>query len=133
MQSAVPGENMQSTRAVCACFAMLCISLGASAAEPVEQVFSVDLSGGKVVPAQRVMKVVKNDHVRIRATSDAPGELHLHGYRLEAKLAPGARVELAFKASATGRFRLEWHGQGPAPKTGGHHGPPLAVLEVHPR
>lgn len=124
---------MRLTRAVCACFAMLCISMGAVAAEPPEKVFSLDLISGKVMPVQRVMKVVKNDSVRIRVTSDIPGELHLHGYRREATLVPGAHAELAFRAGATGRFPLEWHGRDSAPKTGGHHGPPLAALEVHPR
>lgn len=106
---------------------------GARAAEPSEKAFSIDISGGRVAAAQRVIKVTKGDAVRIRASSDSPGELHLHGYRLEAKLTPGTPADLSFKAHATGRFPMEWHGAGPAPKSGGHHGPPMAILEVHPK
>ena len=124
---------MQSIRAAYTLPALLFMTSFAHAAEPAGRTFSIDLNDGRVPASQRVMKVVKNDTVRIRASSDASGELHLHGYRLEAKVAPGAPSELTFRATATGRFALEWHGNGVAPKTGGHHGTPLASLEVHPR
>ena len=124
---------MQSVRTAYACLALLFITPLAHAAEPAARTFGIDLQGGKAPASQRVMKVVKNEAVRIRITSDAQGELHLHGYRLEARVAPGTPAELAFKATATGRFPLEWHGNSAAPKSGGHHGPPLASLEVHPR
>ena len=79
----------------------------------------------------RVLQVHKDDAVRLRVTSEAPGEIHLHAYRLDAKVAPGAPAGLNFKARATGRFRIEWH---PAGGTkGDHHGPPLAFLEVRPK
>jgi len=65
--------------------------------------------------------------------SDAPGEIHLHGYRLETKLVPGVPGEIVFKAHATGRYRLEWHSASGTGKSGGHHGPPPATLEVRPR
>ena len=52
---------------------------------------------------------------------------------MEAYLAPGAPVELAFNARATGRFRFEWHAENAKAKAGDHHGPPLATLEVRPK
>jgi hypothetical protein len=82
--------------------------------------------------APRVLRVLEGDAVRLRIRSDSAGEVHLHGYRLAARVLPGTAAELAFTAHATGRFRIEWHaGSGtPAPS---HHAPPLAILEVRPR
>jgi len=87
------------------------------------------------VPAQqRLLKVEKGDALRLRITSDASGELHLHGYRESAKLAPGQTTELAFTAYATGRYPFEWHPAGENAAGGSRHrGPPLATLEVRPK
>ena len=102
------------------------------AAEPPGKQFDLSIAGGAVPTAQRVLRVVKGDAVRLRVTSDVPGELHLHAYRLEAKVGPASPAELTFNAFATGRFRLEWHPAG-APAAGSHHAPPLAFLDVHPK
>lgn len=103
------------------------------AAEPPEKSFALTIANGSVPKEQRLLRVDKGDAVRIRMTSDAPGDIHLHGYRLEAKLTPGKPGELAFKAYATGRYRIEWHGAGDAGAAGGHHSAPLASLEVRPK
>ena len=105
----------------------------AVAAESPEKTFELTIprSGAPVKP--RVLLVEKDDMVRLRATSEVAGEMHLHGYRLELKLAPGAPGELQFKARATGRYRIEWHPAGEAAQKGDHHGPPLATLEVRPK
>lgn len=79
----------------------------------------------------RLLRVVKGDAVRLRIASERAGEVHVHGYRMDARVAPGATAELAFTAHATGRYRVEWHDA--AERSASHHGPPLAVLEVHPR
>jgi FtsP/CotA-like multicopper oxidase with cupredoxin domain len=105
----------------------------ALAADPPEKTFDLALTRGVAPVEQRVLRVGKGDAVRLRLTSDAAGDIHLHGYRLEAKLAPGKPAELAFTAYATGRYRLEWHGAGDDAKTGQHHGPALAILEVRPK
>ena len=105
----------------------------AFAGEPAGQAFSLAITDGKVPVAERVLKVTKGDQVRITVTSNAAGVLHLHGYRLEAKLAPGRPADLSFRAHATGRYPLEWHGAGSAAQGGAHHGPPMAALEVHPK
>lgn len=107
--------------------------MGASAAEAPEKTFTLAIVRGELPAHQRLLKVEKGDALRLRITSDAPGELHLHGYRLEAKLTPGQPSELAFKAYATGRYPFEWHGAQSTAKTGGHRGPPLATLEVRPK
>lgn len=114
-------------------FAALALA-NAHAADATQRTFDLAIAHGALPPSQRVMKVKKGDAVQLRIASDAPGELHVHGYRLEAKLAPGTRAELAFTAYATGRFPLEWHRAGDAIAAGSpHRSAPLATLEVHPR
>ena len=108
-------------------------AVSALAADAPERTFDITVIRGALPAEQRLLRVEKGDAVRLRLTSDAAGELHLHGYRLEAKLAPGAPVGLAFKAYATGRYPFEWHRAGETAKTGSHHGPPLATLEVRPK
>ena len=113
---------------------VLCLfAVGTLAAEPAEKTFELAISGGQVAKEQRLIRVDKGTPVKLRVTSDAAGSLHLHAYKLEAHLAPGTPTELAFNARATGRFRFEWHADNATAKSGGHHGPPLATLEVRPK
>ena len=112
---------------------VVCGAISAYAANAPEKSFDLTIVRGTVSVDQRVLKVEKGDAVRLRVTSDASGELHLHGYRLAAQLTPGTPAELAFKAYATGRYPFEWHVAGAAAKPGAHHGPPLAAIEVRPR
>ena len=71
--------------------------------------------------------------MRLRWTSDRPVILHLHGYDIETRLAPGAPAELAFTAYAAGRFPIEIHAPGAGGPGAGREGAPLAVVEVYPR
>ncbi len=123
---------MHKPPALLLCLA-LCATTGARAAGAPEKTFSIDIAGGAAPAAQRVIKVEKGDAVRIRVTSDAAGDLHLHGYRLEMKLAAGKPAELAFQAYATGRYPIELHAQAKTGNPAAHRGPPLATLEVHPK
>lgn len=110
------------------------LSATAAAASPSEKFFELEIprSGERTKP--RVLRVEKDDPVRLRVTSATAGEVHLHGYRLEAKLAAGTPSEIAFKARATGRYRIEWHAADePAEKSGHHHAPSVAILEVRPK
>ena len=118
-----------------ATFALLCLvaTTAAGAADSSDKTFDVTIVRGAIPAEQRMLRVTKGDTVRLRVTSDAPGEIHLHGYRLETKLKPGVPGEIVFKAYATGRYRLEWHPAGETSKSGSHHGPPPATLEVRPR
>jgi hypothetical protein len=112
----------------------VCMGCCADAAELPQKFFELTIVHGTAPPPQRLLKVEKGDALRLRITSDAPGELHLHGYRLAAKLAPGQPAELAFTAYATGRYPLEWHAAGEAAATGAHRrGASLATLEVQPK
>jgi FtsP/CotA-like multicopper oxidase with cupredoxin domain len=107
----------------------------AGAADPVARSLDLTLSNGAVPATQRVLRVDKGDTVRLRVTSDAAGELHLHGYRVQSVLAPGVAAEISFKAFASGRFLLEWHAAVPAASAPAsrHHAPPVATLEVRPK
>jgi len=108
-------------------------SAAAQAADASEKIFELEILQGAPPAKPRVLRVEKDDSVRIRVMSEVAGEIHLHGYRLEMKLAPGTPRELAFKARATGRYRVEWHPAGEAASKGDPHGPPFAFLEVHPK
>lgn len=130
-----PAPLACTNRGVLALYTMLCcfLTAAATAADAPQKVFSLTISAGMVPEAQRVLRVDKDDQVRLQLTGDVPGEVHLHGYRLEARVAPGSPSALSFRARATGRFRIEWHPTGETAKKGNHHGPPLANLEVHPK
>jgi len=111
----------------------LVFSFAGQAADPPEKFFELEVPRGPATTKPRVLRVEKDDLVRLRATSAVAGEIHIHGYRLEAKLTAGAPHELAFKARATGRYRIEWHPADDAARKSDHHGPPLATLEVRPK
>lgn len=118
---------------VCLLLSSLLATGAAFTAEPAVREFDLAIPGAAVAASPRVLRVRKDDVVRLKLAAEAAGDIHLHAYRLEAKVAPGARAELNFKAHATGRFRIEWHPAGGTAKKGDHHGPPLAFLEVRPR
>jgi hypothetical protein len=105
----------------------------ALAAELPGKTFELTIPRSTAQAKPSVLRVEKDDMVRLRVASEAAGEVHLHGYRLEMKLAPGIPGELNFRARATGRYRIEWHPADEAAKKGNRHGPPLAILEVHPK
>ena len=110
-----------------------CAATSARAAEAPEQLFTLTIVRGALPAAHRLLKVEKGDALRLHIISDAPGALHLHGYRLAAQLVADQPAELAFKAYATGRYSLEWHGDDKTANAGAHRGPPLAILEVRPK
>ena len=112
----------------------VCAIGSARAADVPEKSFELAIVKGSVPAPQRLLKVEKGDALRLRITSDAPGELHLHGYRESARLAPGQTAQLVFTAYATGRYPFEWHPVGENSTPGSRHrGAPLATLEVRPK
>ena len=104
------------------------------AADAIEKVFTLSITAGVVPVSEQTIRVQKGEMVRWYVSSDAPGDLHLHAYRIDAAVAPGKPAEVTFKAFATGRFRVEWHpAAGKGTGGGGHHAAPLATFEVRPR
>jgi len=82
---------------------------------------------GALAEEARVVRVVEGDDVTLNWTTDVPLTIHLHGYDIEQKLAPGPPTPMRFKARATGRFPIEIHDHG------GHGDRTLGYVEVHPR
>jgi len=70
--------------------------------------------------------VTQGDRVELRWTARVPTALHLHGYDIEAKVAPGAPSVMSFKATIPGRFPISEH----AGDARQHRA--LAYLEVRP-
>ncbi len=106
----------------------------ALAADAPGRVFTLSITAGVVPVSERTIRVQKGEMVKWHVSSDAPGDLHLHAYRIDAAVVPGKPAEVAFKAFATGRFRVEWHpAAGKGTGGGGHHAAPLAMFEVRPR
>jgi FtsP/CotA-like multicopper oxidase with cupredoxin domain len=117
------------------CSSLLLLVVVSSLAQAPETTFDLAIVDGKVAKEKRLIKVHKGDLVRLRLTSNLPGDVHLHAFRLQAKVSADKPSELTFRAHATGKFRFEWHEtkqQGKVPAEGGHHAEPLATLEVRP-
>jgi len=91
--------------------------------------FELRIENDRVAANMRLIRVKQGDVVRLRWTADQATNLHLHGYDIEVKVAPGAVAEMNFTARATGRFPVSVH----KPHGGHTHDPPLVHVEVHPR
>lgn len=94
-----------------------------TAQPPAAAVEQISITGGKVDGGVRTITVKKGDPVRIVVTSDAPDELHLHGYDIEKTAAPGKPAHFALDANLEGVFELESH-------TAEHEGLPPAVAKL---
>ncbi len=86
--------------------------------------FDLDIRQRRVDKARRTVRVTQGDRVVLNWTTDEAVELHLHGYDISLKVAPGTPAAMTVEAKFAGRFPISGHGFG-------HHG--LAYLEVHPR
>jgi hypothetical protein len=73
---------------------------------------AVEIRGGQVSGDTGRVPVELGDQVTLTVTSDAADELHLHGYDLEAELAPGEPATLSFTADIPGVFEAELHEAG---------------------
>jgi FtsP/CotA-like multicopper oxidase with cupredoxin domain len=69
----------------------------------------IRLRNGGVVGGARKIKAEHGDTVRISVRSDAPDEIHLHGYDIERAVRPAKPARFAFKADIEGEFDLEAH------------------------
>jgi hypothetical protein len=112
--------------------ALLLITAGLPALAA-ELTFDIKIERGRVSDTMRLIRVNEGDVVKLRWTSDQPIVLHLHGYDIEKRVAPGAITELAFTAYATGRFPIHVHAQGAGAGGHAHEDAPLATIEVYPR
>ena len=67
----------------------------------------VTVTGGKTMSPSD-LSAHQNDTVTINVTSDADGEVHLHGYDISISAKAGKTVSQTFKADKTGGFSIEW-------------------------
>jgi len=101
-------------------------------AQAADVTFDIRIDKGKVAPKMRLIRVTQGDNVRLRWTSDRAIVVHLHGYDIETRVAPGADAEMIFTAHAAGRFGVEEHK--PNARGGHSHGEASLVrIEVRPR
>ena len=105
--------------------AMMALATIAGAAAAASIQFSVELVGGRI-KGEETLKVRRGDQVQVSLVSDQPMVLHLHGYDIDAKVAPAAPALLTFKADVAGRFPVHEHRHGP----GNHRA--VMFIEVHP-
>lgn len=77
------------------------------AAEPQAKAFELRIRDEAMTPEE--IEVRQGDRVTLRVESDAPAEVHVHGYDLEREVEPGETARISFMADITGRFDIEAH------------------------
>jgi FtsP/CotA-like multicopper oxidase with cupredoxin domain len=76
---------------------------------PEPEVTRIQIRDGSVVGGPKDIEVTRGDTVRIVVTSDAPDEIHLHGYDITRNPEPGKPARFQFTADAEGAFEIESH------------------------
>jgi FtsP/CotA-like multicopper oxidase with cupredoxin domain len=76
---------------------------------PEPEVTRIRMRAGSVVGGAQDIEVERGETVRIVVTSDAPDEIHLHGYDITQNAAPGQPARFRFQAEAEGAFEMESH------------------------
>jgi len=110
------------------------LSLAASTvvAQGAEVAYALRIESGRVPENMRLIRVMQGDVVKLQWSADKLSTVHLHGYDIEKRVAPGVVTELTFTARATGRFPVNLHGS--AAEAAGHgHEDTLVTIEVYPR
>ena len=69
----------------------------------------IEIRGGEAVGGPAEIGAKNGDTVVIVVSSDAPDDIHLHGYDIEKKVAPGSPARFKFKANLEGEFEIESH------------------------
>jgi hypothetical protein len=72
--------------------------------QPKLKTFNYVIKNGRITAGADVISLKQNDQVKIKVTSDAVDELHLHGYNKEVTLEANKPNSIEFNASLTGRF-----------------------------
>ncbi len=70
---------------------------------------SVVLRNGKPAGGTARIEVRRGDLVRLVVESDAPDQIHVHGYDIEKETSPDARARFSFRAEIEGVFEVESH------------------------
>jgi len=91
--------------------------------------FEIQIAERRVAPAQRVLRATEGERVELHWSADEPLVLHLHGYDIETRVAPGKPAVTAFAARLTGRFPVAIHSEGGSK----HRHSALLHVEIYPR
>ena len=86
-------------------------STGSDTATKPEQpvVQRIVIKDGRPVGGVRELKFTTGELARIEVSSEAPDQLHLHGYEIRKEARPGKPASFRFEAKAEGTFELESH------------------------
>jgi FtsP/CotA-like multicopper oxidase with cupredoxin domain len=68
---------------------------------------TIKVEGGEPVGGIQEIEVDKGDRVRFTVTSDAPEEVHTHGYDIAEVVGPNHPAEFDFKANVDGVYEVE--------------------------
>jgi len=97
-------------------------------APPKPEATRIRIRGGEVVGGPAEIRANKGDTVVIVVRADAPDDIHLHGYDVEKKAAPGQPARFRVKTDIEGEFEIESH----VAEDAGHD-PLVGTLIVEPR
>lgn len=83
-------------------------------AEPVRTpepgVTQIEVRGGEVVGGAEEIRVKQGERIQFAVASDAPTEVHVHGYDVSQSVAPGAPARFNIEAEIVGIFEVELEG-----------------------
>ena len=102
-------------------------------AHAAEVTYALRITNGRVPDDMRLIRVKRNDVVKLEWSADRPMTIHLHGYDIEQKVEAGSIAEMKFTARATGRFPIHIHNARERAGSPSHHEPPLVLIEVYPQ
>jgi heme/copper-type cytochrome/quinol oxidase subunit 2 len=80
--------------------------------KPKPKVPVITVRGGQPVGGVKEIEVDKGETIRFKVRSDAPDEVHVHGFDVEQQAAPGAPASFRIEADIEGRFEVESHTTG---------------------
>lgn len=98
-----------------------------TATAPPAPTATIVVKAGEPVGGVQDVEVTKGDEVTIEVSSDADGEVHVHGYEIEKPIKAGGTVQVKFTADIDGKFEIEQHFE-----TGDPHEAEIAELTVQP-
>jgi hypothetical protein len=124
--------SMRSRRTLL-CTLVCAASIATVSVQAAELTFDLRIENNRVPENMRLVRVKQGDSVRLRWSVDQPVTLHLHGYDIEKRIAPGTVGEMSFMARATGRFSLHAHTTAARTGSNAHEEAPLVYIEVYPQ
>jgi hypothetical protein len=108
--------------------AVIALSAALALAQAPLRSYEIHIAERRVPAQQRVLRAAEGERVELRWSADEPLVLHLHGYDIETRVAPGKPAVTAFAARLTGRFPVEIHGEHAK-----HQRRALLYVEIYPR